>query len=93
VPPVGTNTLTAEFDDLDDCESCFSGLLQVNYPEGQHPLEDGEGKVGDEDEDDEDEQERGDEEDATDGSNDGDIDDTADSATIETDDEGTGGGD
>lgn len=85
--PVGTNTLAAEFDDLDDCESCFSGLLQVNYPEGQHPFENGEG------EDDGDEQESGDEEDATDDSNDGDIDDTADSATIETDDGGTRGGD
>lgn len=31
--PTGTNTVTVEIDDVEDCGECHSGLLQVNYPE------------------------------------------------------------
>ena len=31
--PTGTNGVTVELDDVQDCGECHSGLLQVNYPE------------------------------------------------------------
>lgn len=44
---VGKSTVSAEFDDVRDCESCHSGLLQVTYPEGEDPTTPDEDEMGD----------------------------------------------